>query len=170
MVLYPLVARALSLPPELAGLFIGGAIHDMAQVVGAGFTLGPQTGDVATIVKLFRVAMLALVVGVVSSAFTRARAQAATASPMATEAAQPLVPWCLWLFVALVAVNSAGALTAPLLQGLGWVVRAGELECHTLLRLGGEERDFMILYPHGFVSGRANQQLLSRSWQRPPTA
>lgn len=36
----------------------------------------------------------------------------------------------------------------------------GELDCRTLLRLGGEERDFTILYLHGFVSGRANQQLL----------
>ncbi|MBP9910110.1 MAG: hypothetical protein KBF65_12020 [Rubrivivax sp.] len=36
----------------------------------------------------------------------------------------------------------------------------GELDCRTLLRLGGEERDFTILYLHGFVSGRTNQQLL----------
>jgi hypothetical protein len=36
----------------------------------------------------------------------------------------------------------------------------GELECRTLLRLSGEERDFTLLYLHGFVSGRANQQLL----------
>ena len=36
----------------------------------------------------------------------------------------------------------------------------GELDCRTLLRLGGEERDFTILYLHGFVSGRINQQLL----------
>lgn len=35
-----------------------------------------------------------------------------------------------------------------------------ELECRTLLRLGGEERDFTLLYLHGFVSGRANQLLL----------
>ena len=36
----------------------------------------------------------------------------------------------------------------------------GELECRTLLRLSGEERDFTILYLHGFVSGRTNLQLL----------
>jgi hypothetical protein len=36
----------------------------------------------------------------------------------------------------------------------------GELDCRTLLRLGGEERDFTILYLHGFVSGRVNLQLL----------
>lgn len=35
-----------------------------------------------------------------------------------------------------------------------------ELECRTLLRLSGEERDFTLLYLHGFVSGRANQLLL----------
>ena len=126
MVLYPLVARALGLPPEMAGLFIGGTIHDVAQVVGAGFTLGPQTGDIATIVKLFRVAMLALVVMAASLAFRRAREQAAAAAaaPAAVAERQSFVPWFLWLFIALVALNSAGALAAPLQQGMGWVSRA----------------------------------------------
>jgi hypothetical protein len=36
----------------------------------------------------------------------------------------------------------------------------GDLECRTLLRLSGEERDFTVLYLHGFVSGRMNQLLL----------
>ena len=36
----------------------------------------------------------------------------------------------------------------------------GELDCRTLLRLSGDERDFTILYLHGFVSGRINLQLL----------
>ena len=49
MVLYPLIARLLHLPPELAGLFIGGTIHDVAQVVGAGYILGHDAGDIATI-------------------------------------------------------------------------------------------------------------------------
>jgi len=60
MLLYPLLAHALHLPPALAGLFLGGAIHDVAQVVGAGYLMGQETGDAATIVKLFRVSMLAL--------------------------------------------------------------------------------------------------------------
>ncbi|MCU0950810.1 MAG: HdeA family protein [Burkholderiaceae bacterium] len=32
-----------------------------------------------------------------------------------------------------------------------------ELDCRTLLRLGGDERAFTLLYFHGFVSGRMNQ-------------
>jgi uncharacterized integral membrane protein (TIGR00698 family) len=71
MVVYPLIATLLSLPPELAGLFLGGTIHDVAQVVGAGYILGQHTGDVATVVKLFRVAMLAIVVVAVSIASIR---------------------------------------------------------------------------------------------------
>lgn len=105
MVLYPLVAKLLHLPPELAGLFIGGTIHDVAQVVGAGYTIDQATGDYATIVKLFRVSMLAVVVVVVSSVFKRQREAAADGSAAKK---QPLVPWFLWVFVALVVLNSAG--------------------------------------------------------------
>lgn len=50
MVIYPLAARLLHLPPELAGLFLGGTIHDVAQVVGAGYMLSPDahTREVVT--------------------------------------------------------------------------------------------------------------------------
>ena len=58
MVIYPLAARLLHLPPELAGLFLGGTIHDVAQVVGAGYMLSPETGDYATIVKLTRATLI----------------------------------------------------------------------------------------------------------------
>ena len=29
-----------------------------------------------------------------------------------------------------------------------------QLECRTLLKLGGDERDYTLLYLHGFVSGK----------------
>jgi hypothetical protein len=35
-----------------------------------------------------------------------------------------------------------------------------ELDCRTLLRLGGDERAYTLLYLHGFVSGRTNLMLL----------
>lgn len=105
MVLYPLIARLLNLPPDMAGLFIGGSIHDVAQVVGAGYTIDQATGDYATIVKLFRVSMLAVVVVVVSAIFKQQR-EAATEQSSGKK--PPLVPWFLWVFVALVCINSLG--------------------------------------------------------------
>jgi uncharacterized integral membrane protein (TIGR00698 family) len=122
MVVYPLIARAFGLPPELAGLFLGGTIHDVAQVVGAGYMIDHPTGDYATIVKLFRVSMLAVVVVVVSAMFKTEREQAERAiaanGGRAVTTKQPLVPWFLWVFVILVAVNSLGFVPAEVGKGL----------------------------------------------------
>lgn len=124
MVIYPLICRALGLPPALAGLFLGGTIHDVAQVVGAGYTLGPATGDIATVVKLFRVALLVVVVVVLSAAFKHQRevqreAQAAETGTTHLGKPPPLVPWFLWVFVGLVALNSLGVVPAGVQSGLG---------------------------------------------------
>lgn len=126
MIVYPLIARLLHLPPELAGLFLGGTIHDVAQVVGAGYMLNHETGDIATIVKLFRVSMLTVVVIIVSAAFKKSREahELADATPGHTPAKQAMVPWFLWLFVGMVALNSLGGLSTAMQAGFNDVSRA----------------------------------------------
>ena len=123
MVLYPLIARALGFPPDLAGLFLGGTIHDVAQVVGAGYTIDHKTGDYATIVKLFRVSMLAVVVVVVSTMFKVEREAAEAAEGGGAAAKQALVPWFLWVFVAMVVLNSIGWVPPEVQKGLSEVSR-----------------------------------------------
>lgn len=71
MILYPAVASFLNLGDIEAGVFIGGTIHDVAQVVGAGYSISDRAGDIATIVKLLRVAMLVPVVFVLMLLFRR---------------------------------------------------------------------------------------------------
>jgi uncharacterized integral membrane protein (TIGR00698 family) len=62
MLAYPLVAEFLGFDDRLSGVFIGATIHDVAQVVGAGFSVSDEAGEAATLVKLIRVTMLAPVV------------------------------------------------------------------------------------------------------------
>jgi uncharacterized integral membrane protein (TIGR00698 family) len=62
MVLYPIIAGMLDLDPTSTSIFLGGTIHDVAQVVGAGYSVSEQTGDLATLTKLVRVAFLMPVV------------------------------------------------------------------------------------------------------------
>ncbi|HEX5738847.1 MAG TPA: putative sulfate exporter family transporter [Hydrogenophaga sp.] len=112
MLVYPLIASALALPPQWAGLFIGGTIHDVAQVVVAGYSLGPETGDVASIVKLLRVGLLVGVVAVIAMVVKRLPSQAASA-PTPRKFNLP-VPAFLLLFIGLVGVQSAGWMVAPL--------------------------------------------------------
>lgn len=107
MLVYPLLAHALQLSPAQAGLFLGGSIHDVAQVVAAGYLLGADTGDTATLVKLFRVALLALVVVAAATAFRPAAGDHGTD---ARPGLLKLVPWFLWLFMLLVLLQSVHAL------------------------------------------------------------
>ena len=101
MVVYPMAAQALGLDARLAGLFLGATIHDVAQVVGAGYSLSTETGDVATLIKLMRVAMLLPVI-VCAVLMTR------TAGADAGGERPPLLPWFAVAFAILVAVNSTG--------------------------------------------------------------
>jgi uncharacterized integral membrane protein (TIGR00698 family) len=98
MLLYPVIARLAGLDHVHAGIFIGATVHDVAQVLGAGFAISPETGKIATVVKLARVAMLLPVILAVGIA-TRSAGMPAQERP-------PLLPWFVAAFGALVVVNS----------------------------------------------------------------
>ncbi len=102
MVIYPLITRLLGLDDVAAGLLLGGSIHDVAQVVGAGYTISETAGDTATLTKLFRVALLAPVVLAVAFAF-RERASTAGLRGLAP-------PPMLIGFIALAILHTLGLL------------------------------------------------------------
>jgi len=98
MLLYPIIARMAGLDHVHAGIFIGATVHDVAQVIGAGFAISADTGKIATVVKLARVAMLLPVILAVG---------VATRSPdMSAQDRPPLLPWFVAAFGALVVLNS----------------------------------------------------------------
>jgi uncharacterized integral membrane protein (TIGR00698 family) len=102
MIAYPLLADTLGLDARLAGVFLGATIHDVAQVVGAGYSMSEETGDVATFVKLLRVAMLLPVIALTALCYRNA-AVAGTARP-------PLLPGFAVAFAGLVVLNSLGVI------------------------------------------------------------
>jgi uncharacterized integral membrane protein (TIGR00698 family) len=102
MIVYPMLADHLQLSAATAGVFIGGSIHEVAQVVGAGYSMSRETGDIATIVKLMRVAML---LPVVVCAAVMARRTQGNAQPGASP---PLLPWFAVAFLLLAWINSIG--------------------------------------------------------------
>jgi len=101
MIVYPVIVRLLGFDATHAGMFLGGTIHDVAQVVGAGYGMSPETGDAATVVKLMRVAMLLPVI-VCAVMLSRGRAgEQGGKRP-------PILPWFAVGFVLLAALNSTG--------------------------------------------------------------
>ncbi|MFL9826813.1 YeiH family protein [Rhodoplanes sp. SY1] len=65
MILYPPLCALLGLDPQATGIMLGGTVHDMAQVVGAGYAVSEPVGNTAVIVKLFRIFLLLPVVLIV---------------------------------------------------------------------------------------------------------
>jgi uncharacterized integral membrane protein (TIGR00698 family) len=111
MIAYPMLAHWLGLDARATGVFLGATIHDVAQVVGAGYGVSKETGDIATFVKLLRVAMLLPVI-VFAVMLVRMRG-ADTGGPR-----PPILPGFAIAFAVLVAVNSTGWLP-PAIPALG---------------------------------------------------
>lgn len=113
MVLYPILFGAMDHGPAQAGFLIGATIHDVAQVVGAGYSMSEEAGDVATFVKLQRVALLPLVVLAAALVFRESRASLAP-------------PWFLVAFVVLFVVGNVLPVPDALLQAArvlsGWLL------------------------------------------------
>ncbi|MGH6783618.1 MAG: YeiH family protein, partial [Sphingomicrobium sp.] len=98
MVLYPPLCAWLGLDMRTTGVMLGATIHDVAQVVGAGYSVSESAGNTSVIVKLFRVFLLLPVVLGIGLWFARAGA--------ATGRAHVPVPVFAFVFLALCLLNS----------------------------------------------------------------
>lgn len=103
MIVYPIIANYLGYDTKFSGVFIGATIHDVAQVVGAAFSMSDEVGEVATVVKLIRVAMLAPVVMIASIVI-----RALVKQGIDEGERPPILPGFVIAFVLLVAINSFG--------------------------------------------------------------
>lgn len=121
MVVYPLITQWLGFDAVTSGKFIGATIHDVAQVVGAGYSLSPEAGDAATITKLMRVAFLMPALVFISLA-VRSRVVGAAGAGSATKT--PLLPWFTVAFVVLMLLNSTGWVSSVIQSGASSVSQA----------------------------------------------
>jgi uncharacterized integral membrane protein (TIGR00698 family) len=135
MVLYPPLCAWLGFGPNTTGVMLGATIHDVAQVVGAGYAVSEPVGNTAVIVKLFRVFLLLPVVLAIGWWFMRAGAE--------TGEAKVPVPVFALVFLALCLINSAmpslpslAPVYAPIKAALGQFSTWGLLIAISALGLG----------------------------------
>jgi uncharacterized integral membrane protein (TIGR00698 family) len=135
MVLYPPLCTWLGFDPHTTGVMLGGTIHDVAQVVGAGYAVSEPVGNTAVIVKLFRVFLLLPVVLAVGWWFARRGAD--------TGDAKVPVPVFALVFLALCIINSVmpafpalASVYTPIKAGLGQASTWGLLLAIAALGLG----------------------------------
>lgn len=104
MTFYPPIAGLLGLNDAQAGFLIGASIHDVAQAIGGGYSFSTEAGEVATIVKLSRVTLLAPVL-ILIALFLRMSDQSEEKS--ATKVGlRNSIPWFVVGFLLLAGINS----------------------------------------------------------------
>jgi uncharacterized integral membrane protein (TIGR00698 family) len=138
--IYPLALHALALTPRVYGLWVGASVHEVAQVVAAGFAGGQDAGEFGTIAKLTRVLLLAPMVLLIGAGTHRA-------DPDTTSVARPPAPWFVLGFVAMAALASFGAVPA---SARGAITLASQALLALALAAVGLETDFRRIAARGW--------------------
>lgn len=140
----PLVASCLGLSGQDFGVVTGASVHEVGQVVAIGGAAGGVVLQVAVVIKLARVVLLApLVIGL----GVRKRVPVRGGGVAAPAARPPLVPWFVTGFVALVVVRALGVVPAAvvevstvvtnLLLGAGMFALGAAVDLRAVVRTGG---------------------------------
>ncbi|MBS9717296.1 YeiH family protein [Pseudohalocynthiibacter aestuariivivens] len=111
MIAYPVLFQALGLTDIESGFLIGATIHDVAQVVGAGYSISDEAGVIATFVKMLRVALLPVVILVAMFSFRGAQTQRLS------------LPWFLVMFLLLAMLANSGLLPETVIVFFGDISR-----------------------------------------------
>lgn len=114
MIAYPLLARYLQLDEQQTSLFIGGTIHDVAQVVGAGYSVSSDVGELSTFIKLLRVTMLIPIVFCIATFVYNAKSTGRGSRSKLKD----FIPYFLLGFIFFLTVNSLGIVPTEVKQGL----------------------------------------------------
>ncbi|QKY09350.1 YeiH family protein [Janthinobacterium lividum] len=114
--LYPLLYQlnqgwhVLAATPSAFGVYIGSTVHEVAQVVAAGKSIGQEAANAAVIAKMVRVMMLAPFLVILSAVLARGKAKGGSGGH--DKAAKLAIPWFAFIFIGVVAFNSLGLLPA----------------------------------------------------------
>lgn len=148
MVVYPVLFATLGLTELERGYLIGATIHDVAQVVGAGYSVSETAGDIATFTKLLRVAMLPVVLIVVALCYRNEPGGAAR------------LPWFVVAFMGLMLLRNILPLPDSLLSAVNETSRFLLLTAISALGVKTSMAQMFAQGPRGFLMIGAETVLL----------
>jgi len=110
MFLYPFIYQSglLVIRPQAMGIYLGGTLHEVAHVVGAGHAINEDVANTAVIVKMLRVMLLAPFLVVLSLWLKNKNCARKTEN---TNKTKITVPWFAIGFVIIVGFNSLNLLS-----------------------------------------------------------
>ena len=119
MFLYPFMYKAgiLDMDPATYGIYVGGSVHEVAQVVAAGGAIGGAAADNAVIVKMTRVMMIApmlIILGLLISNMAKKSGEDAGGVKL-------VIPWFAVWFVVMSGINSLEVIPTTIVSGINQI-------------------------------------------------
>ena len=111
---YPFIYQFSGMSEQAFGIYIGSTVHEVAQAVAAGESVGGEALQSAVVVKLIRVMMLAPFILMLSAFMTRR----SDGSPVGASGGKIAIPWFVFGFIAASGINSVLLLSEALLGTL----------------------------------------------------
>ena len=104
MLVYAPLTHLMALSSQEVGFVLGGSIQEVVHAVAAGYAVNADAGDMATLTKLLRVALLAPMLVLFG---------AAAALAQKTSSSLPVLPWFLVAFALFALMNLSGVVPRP---------------------------------------------------------
>lgn len=119
MFLYPILYRSgvTGLSPTQMGIFSGSTLHEVAHAVGAGDAMGPEVGNIAVIVKMLRVILLAPVLLLMALIIPKIRKGRTEKS----QKAKITIPWFAFGFLVVIGINSLQIIPEPIVDLIKYI-------------------------------------------------
>jgi uncharacterized integral membrane protein (TIGR00698 family) len=107
MFFYPVLQESGALPftEQEYGMYIGGSVHEVAQVVAAGNAVGNEAANTGIIVKMTRVMLLGPLL-ILLGLFLTKKAREANAGNVHYRKKKLVIPWFVFGFIAVAGFNS----------------------------------------------------------------
>lgn len=112
ILIYPIIYHFTGALPESFGIYIGATVHEVAQVVAVGHSIGNGVEETAVIVKLMRVMMLAPVLLLLSMWWRKVECA------RGHDISRLTIPWFAFGFIGVVIINSLWDMPHGLHSGL----------------------------------------------------
>lgn len=113
--LYPAIGLAAHMSDSFFGTWAGTAVNDTSQVVATGFAFSNAAGEVATVVKLTRNALMAPVIVLIGILWARASARSVSTSGLAAKQLKltKIFPYFVLGFVGMALLNTIEVFPKP---------------------------------------------------------
>lgn len=107
MFFYPVLQKSGVLPFDQAhyGIYIGGSVHEVAQVVAAGNAIGPEASDTGVIVKMTRVMLLGPML-IMLGLFLTKKSREKIVAKEESRKKKMVIPWFVFGFILVAGFNS----------------------------------------------------------------